>query len=128
MKNSDYSVLLQIAYPEARWSLFDVTDFGTLSWDPSNTISKPSLEELATAFEHGKAYVAMQLLRIKRDQLLKGTDVYALPDFPHASKEQRQAWLDYRQQLRDLPMKSTPMLKGDMTLDDASVSFPTKPK
>lgn len=43
------------------------------------------------------------ILKRKRNQLLYRSDIYALPDFPHATEEIRQAWLDYRQTLRDLP-------------------------
>ena len=45
------------------------------------------------------------------------TDKYALPDFPHQSEEIRQAWLDYRQSLRDLPAQS----------GFPNVDMPTKP-
>ncbi len=52
-------------------------------------------------------------MRIERIQLLKDCDCAALPDFPTANK---QAWLNYRQQLRDFPSIWT-----------VGVSFPTKP-
>ena len=42
-------------------------------------------------------------LRQTRNKLLKETDKYALPDWPHKTPEIRQAWLDYRQALRDFP-------------------------
>jgi len=42
-------------------------------------------------------------VRAERDRRLAATDRYALPDYPHADEETRQAWLDYRQELRDLP-------------------------
>jgi hypothetical protein len=44
-------------------------------------------------------------MRETRNKLLKETDKYALPDWPHKTPEIRQAWLDYRQALRDLPSK-----------------------
>ena len=47
--------------------------------------------------------VNMQALRQKRDALLAETDKYVAMDFPHHSPEDKQAWLDYRQALRDLP-------------------------
>ena len=37
-------------------------------------------------------------MREERNQLLKDSDYTALPDYPN-----RDAWLDYRQQLRDFP-------------------------
>lgn len=41
-------------------------------------------------------------LRAQRNQLLLDSDKYVLPDYPHKTEEQRQAWLDYRQALRDI--------------------------
>ena len=52
-------------------------------------------------------------MREERNQLLKDSDYTALPDFPSANK---QAWLDYRQQLRDFP-----------SVWSVGASFPVKP-
>ena len=49
---------------------------------------------------------ALKKLRENRDEKLKQTDQYSLPDFPHKSEEVKQAWLTYRQALRDLPANS----------------------
>jgi hypothetical protein len=50
-----------------------------------------------------KNKLALKNLRRKRNFLIKDSDVYSLPDYPHPTPEARQAWLDYRQALRDLP-------------------------
>ena len=42
----------------------------------------------------------LKRLRKERDKLLRESDKYALPDYPHTRKE---AWMTYRQALRDLP-------------------------
>jgi hypothetical protein len=42
-------------------------------------------------------------LRSKRNMFLDETDKYIVADYPHPTPEARQAWLDYRQALRDLP-------------------------
>ena len=47
--------------------------------------------------------LTLKSLRRKRDFLIKESDAYSLPDFPHATPEKKQEWLDYRQALRDLP-------------------------
>ena len=60
----------------------------------------------------------MVLLRADRDKLLQETDKYALPDWPHPTPEARQAWLDYRQALRDLP---------SVTEDPANPVWPAQP-
>ena len=46
-------------------------------------------------------------LRENRNQLLDKTDRYATIDYPHPTEEAKQAWLDYRQALRDLPANTT---------------------
>jgi len=46
-------------------------------------------------------------LRAARDALLSQTDKYATIDYPHGSEAAKQAWLDYRQALRDLPANTT---------------------
>ena len=50
-----------------------------------------------------KNKLALENLRRKRNFLIKGSDVYSLPDYPHSTPEKKQEWLDYRQSLRDLP-------------------------
>lgn len=45
---------------------------------------------------------AWTALRARRNQLLLESDKYVLPDYPHKTDEIKQAWLDYRQALRDI--------------------------
>ena len=68
----------------------------------------------------------LRLLREERDLLLNKTDKYtSIPDWPHASEEVKQAWITYRQELRDLPATATPQLdeNGNLT----NVTWPTPP-
>jgi hypothetical protein len=46
-------------------------------------------------------------IRYQRNILLDKTDKYVTIDYPHATEEVKQAWLDYRQSLRDLPANTT---------------------
>jgi hypothetical protein len=46
-------------------------------------------------------------IRRFRDEILKNTDKYVTIDYPHPTEEAKQAWLDYRQALRDLPANTT---------------------
>ena len=39
----------------------------------------------------------------RRNKLLDQSDKYIVADYPHATPEKKQEWLDYRQALRDLP-------------------------
>ena len=62
-------------------------------------------------------------LRNQRDMLLQQTDTpWGLADYQHPNK---QAWLDYRQALRDLPETAEPQLdeNGQLT----NVIWPTPP-
>ena len=43
----------------------------------------------------------LNLFRVERDALTKESDLYFLPDFPHKMPEKKEAWVLYRQALRD---------------------------
>ena len=71
------------------------------------------------AWEAGAKDRAMANLRIKRNNLLKETDYYALSDVTMTD-----AMTTYRQELRDLPGT----VADDATAADVdAVTFPTKP-
>ena len=46
-------------------------------------------------------------LREQRNTRIAQTDYLATIDYPHPTPEIKQAWLDYRQALRDLPANTT---------------------
>jgi len=81
-------------------------------------------EILPTEPEFADRWAAEPLrqLRIKRNQLLQQTDWRATVDYPNPDK---QAWLDYRKALRDLPETADPQLdeNGQLT----NVIWPTPP-
>ena len=58
-------------------------------------------------------------LRTKRNKVISSTDYLFTSDFPHATPEKKQEWLDYRQALRDLP---------SVTEDPANPVWPTPPE
>ena len=60
----------------------------------------------------------LNLIKVKRDALLSACDFTQLPDAP-LTLAQKQAWADYRQDLRDLPETIT---------DLDNVTWPTKPE
>jgi hypothetical protein len=63
---------------------------------------------------------ALEILRLKRDALLKESDWTLMPDSP-LSDSKKTEWATYRQSLRDLPSNN-----NDITsIDD--VVFPNKP-
>ena len=104
-------------YGNCVWSITG-THYDNLIWEEENTLPKPTLEELTAKHEELVAAQPMNTLRKERDDLLIKTDKYAIPDWPHPTPEARQAWLDYRQALRDLP---------SVTEDPANPVWPTPP-
>ena len=60
---------------------------------------KPTRED----FNSNLLSVKLKQLRTKRNTVLDQSDKYATIDYPHATPEKKQEWLDYRQTLRDLP-------------------------
>jgi len=67
---------------------------------PPKELFEAKLQELIDA-------QPLKELRAERDIILSQTDKYATIDFPHGSESAKQAWLDYRQALRDLPANTT---------------------
>ena len=53
------------------------------------------------------------ILRIERYKRLMASDVYALPDFPHADEATRQTWLEYRQALRNITITNPTPITDD---------------
>jgi len=87
--------------------------------------TKPSKEEFDIKYNQLVNAEPMNKLREQRDNKLLETDKYSINDWPHASEEVKQAWMTYRQELRDLPANSTPSLddNGELT----GVTWPTPP-
>ena len=103
--------------PGAKWKLIDINDYETLEWgDTSQT--KPTMEECEEMFAQLEGECIIKNMRSYRDTLLNQTDKYIVADYPHATSEARQAWLDYRQALRDLP---------STTEDPANPVWPVRP-
>ena len=93
-------------YKENYWSCGNT--YETLEWTDIIT-PQPSKEHLENLWID----LSKEMMREERNQLLKESDYTALIDFPSTNKE---AWLDYRQQLRDFPSVWT-----------EGVLFPSKP-
>ena len=101
-------------------------DYNNIVWnDDATPEQKPTKEQVQEKITELEAELPMKHLRFKRDKLLKESDVYSLPDFPHSNEATKEAWLSYRQALRDLPANSTPELDENDQL--TNVSWPTPP-
>ena len=80
-------------YPNNVWICGDT--YESLVWNDT-TEPKPTQEHLESLWKELKK----ENMRHERNQLLKESDFRALPDYLHTNKE---AWIEYRQQLRDFP-------------------------
>ena len=89
----------------------------------SKDITMPTEEEIQAKIAELEAAEPMRLLRIERNLLIQQTDWRATVDYPNSDK---QAWLDYRQALRDLPETAEPQLdeNGQLT----NVIWPLSPE
>ena len=87
--------------------------------------TKPSKEDFDIKYNELINAEPMKLLREERNKKLFDTDYRIVADYPHANDTIKQAWLTYRQALRDLPANSTPQLDSNGNL--TNVTWPTPP-
>ena len=113
----DIPLILSNFYKGQLWVLTGRTYDG-LEWDETNTLPKPTLEELTEKWNEHVAAQPLKELRTKRNILLTQTDRYATLDYPHSNLAVQQTWFDYRQALRDLPT---------VTEDPANPVWPVQP-
>ena len=121
----DLSFVLNNIRENSKWSIRGDKIYNNLRWNTENITIKPTLEECQEYWNtHGTPYL-MNLLREERDKKLLETDKYtSIPDWPHASEEVKQAWITYRQELRDLPSTSTPQLDSNAQLTNTKSDSP----
>jgi len=98
-------IVLNKYFENLEWCCGDT--YESLEW-LDMTRPKPTYEEMELLYDD----LLKDMMREERNQLLKESDYTVLPDFPTTNK---QAWLDYRQKLRDFP-----------SLWSIGVSFPNK--
>ena len=122
MRNIDY-LIKALKELNAGWLSIENYDYNKIEWEENTTI--PTLEEVNNKIEELKLAEPMKKLREERKNKLKESDIYGLSDFPFANDTIKQAWITYRQALRDLPSTATPQLdeNGDLT----NVTWPTPP-
>jgi|TARA_B110000238_G_C16098695_1_gene427272 hypothetical protein len=92
------------------WTMTN-NDYNTLDWKEINYQSKPTYNELIEKVNELNNIKPMILLREKRDELLDKTDKYMVSDFAYPTEQFKQDWLDYREELRNLPSNSSPQVK-----------------
>jgi len=87
---------------------FSTTDWNLQVWDTLILDDKPPKELFEAKLQELIDAQPLKKLRAERDTLLSQTDKYATIDYPHESEATKEAWLDYRQALRDLPANTDP--------------------
>ena len=106
--------------PQAQFHSFN-GDVDLLKWLDER--AKPTNETILNKMQELQNAEPMRLLREERNRKLQETDWRATVDYPGTDKE---AWLTYRQALRDLPSTSEPRL--DEQGNFVNVTWPTKPE
>ena len=91
-----------------------VVDGDKLIWNDKEEL-RPTDEEISLKVKELEAAQPLKELREERNDLLMETDYIMVSDYPHTNK---QAWIKYRQDLRDLPQ----------TADLSNVEYPIKPQ
>ena len=122
----DLEYCIQLLTPGASYSIINGTNnYSDLVWH-DKTYAKPTEEEINIKNEELLNNKNISILRAERNELLKISDIYVLPDYPHASEDIRQAWLTYRNELRSLP-NNNPSPEIDSTNTIINVTFPIAP-
>ena len=109
-------------YSGKSWILTSPDDYSALEWNDSS--EKPTEEQLRSELSTLENAEPMRRLRIRRDALLKETDWSQGKDVPVGIQS---SYVNYRQQLRDLPNTATPVLDDSTSVGISSVTWPTKP-
>ena len=113
---------LQALRPKADWHMIG-TGYSDIHWD-DKIQTKPTEEEVNAKIYELKTEEPFRLLREERNRRLAECDWTQYRD---VSLSNDADWKTYRQELRDLPSKSTPKLDEYGILDVSSVTWPTKP-
>ena len=94
----NYFRVLNQFYPNKLFLCKDT--YESIEWSDED-IPKPTKEELCELYESVKNEWELYEFRIERNALLKETDLYVISDYPHKTPEIKEAWITYRQALRD---------------------------
>ena len=123
-KNIKLSNAILSLCPNSVFSIVN-NNYDSIVWEETNTEPKPTLEEVNNKLDELKLLLPMEKLREERAKKLFDTDYRIVADFPYPSEEVKQAWITYRQALRDLPATATRQLDDNGFL--TNVTWPTPP-
>ena len=114
--------VLSTNYGTKCWMITSPDDYSALEWKDAS--EKPTEEQLRNELSILENAEPMRRLRIQRDALLKETDWTQGKDVPVGIQS---SYVNYRQQLRDLPSTATPVLDETTAVGISGVTWPTKP-
>lgn len=117
---SDLPEIMKNLCPDNNWKLID----NNLIWK-DDIASKPTDAQIEAKRIELQNTLPMKKLREERNKKLKKCDVYGLSDYPFANDTIKQAWITYRQALRNLPSTASPQLDDNGNL--TNVTWPTMP-
>jgi hypothetical protein len=92
-----------------------------------NQYEKPSIDEINNRVKQYNNIVFYEKIRKIRNKKLFDTDYRFISDFKFKNDDDKQAWLTYREQLRDFPSTLTPNLEEDDEGNLIDVMWPTPP-
>jgi hypothetical protein len=121
----DISHALRSLEPNAKWVVRD-DDYDQIEW-LSPEIPKPNWNQIEAKINELKQIQSMKFLRDERDRLLKETDWIVIKS-QESGDPIPEKWKKYRQELRDLPLTSNPIIDGNMApIYINNVDWPVKP-
>jgi hypothetical protein len=94
----NYTEVILKYYPNMKFGADET--YESIEWYETE-YEKPTEEELNAKWEEMKDEYELNLFRIERNALLKESDLYVISDYPHNTPEIKEAWITYRQALRD---------------------------
>ena len=98
-----------------------------LTWESIELMDgyeKPPKDKFEKRFQELVDGIPHMKLRQERNERIRRTDFLMVSDFPFPSDTIRQAWITYRQALRDITATTTPSLDENNQL---VVTWPTPP-
>ena len=125
MRAPTISRVLDEMYPGKCGIYWQLTGYNyeNIEWITSD-VSKPIEEDINSRLKQCKVTYLSERVRYERDRRLTGTDFLTVSDFPYPSEEIKQAWITYRQALRDITATATPYYDENNNL---VITWPTPP-
>ena len=121
-----YSAILSLV-PNAKFAITD-NNYNSIEWFDAR--DKPSETDVINEVNRLIADEPMRLLRVERDKRLAETD-WVVAKAIETGGTVSDAWITYRQALRDFPSSATPVLGatigGNYDPGIRDVTWPTKP-